>query len=289
MASSLSGRTPAYVAAIGDRNRLLAELRRRGSRGGVIAPHRAMLTGRLTPSLVVSILVIPVLTAVVMALALRPLGSLWGTMLRWLMERTSLPGDVALQGIELGPIFSFAVPYATTLARLPVWSDMVAMSAVCAILLFIAWMLPSRFLPLAYYLRFGVLVQLTAILVFAIRPDSFPYALPPYTASLMEIGAAVLVLMPLVYGCTLFPFDIALWRKLALSLMALGHLAMLVPLQVFIHAYVIHHLSLLVMPTMFFLWGILVHVFVFVAFYGWGMSWPEATPSANRSAGLAPR
>lgn len=248
-----------------------------------------MLTGRLTPSLVVSILVIPVLTAVMMALALRPLGPLWGKVLQWLMELTRLPGEVALRDLALGPIFSFAVPYSTTMARLPVMSDFVLIGAVCGVLLAVAWMLPARFLPLAYYFRFGVLVQLTAILAFAVRPDAFPYALPPYTESLVEIGAAVLVLMPLVYGCTLFPFDIALWRKLTLSVLSLGHLIVLIPLQVFIHAFTIHHLSLLVMPTMFFLWGILVHVFVFVAFYGWGMSWPDTMQRANRPTGTVLR
>jgi len=276
LADSLTGRTPAYVAALGERNRLLAELRRRGSRGGVIPLHRAMLSGRLTPALVLSAVIIPFLLAVLVLLALRPVGDLWVAALSTLQGVLGLPGDVAVHTVPLGRVFSFSIPYLTTAASLPSVREYVTIGAVCAVVMIASWVLPQRFLPVAYYLRFGTLVQLTAFLYFAIRPDFFPYELPAYLESLFEIGAAVLVLVPVVYGLTLYPFDIAIWRKVLLTLAAVVHLAVLVPLQGAIHAYAIHHLSLLVMPSMFFLWGILPHVFVIVSLYGLGMSWPDA-------------
>jgi len=156
--------------------------------------------------------------------------------------------------------------------------------SVCVVAMVSSWLLPSRFLPLAYLLRFGTLVQLTAFLYFAIRPDSFPYELPPYLQSLFEIGSAVLVLVPIVYGFTLYPFDIAIWRKVLLTVGTVAHLAVLIPLQGTIHAFAIYHLSVLVMPSMFFLWGILLHVFVFVSFYGWGMSWPDVKAGERKES-----
>jgi hypothetical protein len=123
-------------------------------------------------------------------------------------------------------------------------------------------------------------VQLTALLDFAVHPGAFPYALPQYGLGFLEAGCAVLAVIPLVLGLTFFPFDIALWRKVALTLLVVAHVAVLLPLQVALHVYVVHHLSLLVMPTMFFIWGILVEIFVFVAFYGWGMSWPDEAHAA---------
>jgi hypothetical protein len=234
-----------------------------------------MSSGRLTPSLVVSTIVIPLLIAVFVMLGLRPIGDRWVEALRVLQDALGLPGEVAAHGVPLGRIFSFTIPYLTTPAALPTIREYAIVGSVCVLAMIASWLLPPRFLPLAYYLRFGTLVQLTAFLYFAIRPDVFPYELPPYTQSLFEIGAAVLVLIPVVYGFTLFPFDIAIWRKVALTLATVVHLAVLVPLQTAIHAYAIYHLSLLVMPPMFFLWGVLLHVFVFVSLYGWGMSWPD--------------
>jgi hypothetical protein len=58
-------------------------------------------------------------------------------------------------------------------------------------------------------------------------------------------------------------------------MLCVGHIAVLIPLQVMVHAFLIHHLSLLVMPALFLLWGILPLLFVFVALYGWAMSWPD--------------
>jgi hypothetical protein len=278
LGSSLTGKTPRQVVAAGDRDRerTLTEVRRRGVRGGVIGTHRSMASGYLTPSLVLSAVIVPLLLAATVVVALGPITDVWRQTLDLLRRALDLPGEVVSRTVSLGGILSFAMPYLSTPANVPGVRENVIVGAVCVLALAVSFALPKRFLPLAYYLRFGTLVQLTTFLYFAIRPDSFPYALPPYLLSLMDLGTAILVVVPLVYGLTLFPFDIALWRKVLLTAMTVLHLAVLLPVQMVLHAYAIHHLSLLVMPPLFFLWGILPHIFVFVSFYGWGMSWPSA-------------
>jgi hypothetical protein len=47
----------------------------------------------------------------------------------------------------------------------------------------------------------------------------------------------------------------------------------LLPLQAAVHAWIIHRGSFLTLPVLFFLFGPLLDVFVYVALYGWGMSW----------------
>ena len=278
MASSLTGKTPRHVVAAGDRDRerTLAEVRRRGVRGGVIGAHRSMASGHLTASLVLSTVIVPLLLAAIVVVALGPIAGIWRQMMEALARALDLPGDVLSRTVSLGGIFSFAMPYLSTPATVPAVRENIIVGAVCVLAIAASFALPKRWLPLAYYLRFGTLVQLTTFLYFAIRPDTFPYALPPYLLSLMDLGTAILVVVPLVYGLTLFPFDIALWRKVLLTATTVLHLAVLLPVQMVLHAYAIHHLSLLVMPPLFFLWGILPHIFVFVSFYGWGMSWPSA-------------
>ena len=278
MGSSLTGKAPRHVVAAADRDRerTLTEVRRRGVRGGVIGTHRSMASGHLTPSLVLSTVIVPLLLAGTVVIALGPVADVWRQAIDFLRGVLNLPGETGVREVSVGGILSFAMPYLTTPATVPGVRENVIVGAVCALALAVSFALPKRFLPLSYYLRFGTLVQLTTFLYFAIRPDVFPYALPPYLLSLMDLGTAVLVVVPLVYGLTLFPFDIALWRKVLLTAMTVLYLAVLLPVQMVLHAYAIHHLSLLVMPPLFFLWGILPHIFVFVSLYGWGMSWSAA-------------
>ena len=270
------------------RGRLLGELRARGSRGGVIGEHRAMVSGRLTPSRVLSMVVVPVLLSALVALSLQPLGDVWRLALERLIPWLGLPGPIGFASATPSALFGFYVPHVTTPAPLPgVWHYW-AVGGICALVLAVSLVLPVRLMPLRYYLRFATLIQLSSILYFAIRPDSFPYALPQYTLGFLQAGCAVLVLVPLVLGLTFYPFDIAVWRKVLLTAMVVGHMAVLLPLQVALHSYVVYHLSLLALPTMFFLWGLLIEVFVFVAFYGWGMSWPDAaraTPALRGGQG----
>lgn len=289
MASSRTGSlTPRSLAALpaGERrSRLLGELRVRGSRGGVIGQHRAMLSGRLTRSRILSMIVAPLLFSTLVVLAFRPLGQVWRWMLERLVTWVGLPGDVAMAPVSLGEVLSFDIPHLTATAPLPDSWHFWVVGGICALVLAVTLVLPERFTPLRYYLRFALLVQLSSILAFAWRPDAFPYGLPGYTLALLQAGCAVLLLVPLVLGLTYFPFDIALWRKVSLVVMTVGHISVLLPLQVAVHAYLIHHLSLLVLPTMFFLWGLLAEVFVFVGFYGWGMSWPDTSRGPLRLRG----
>jgi hypothetical protein len=235
-----------------------------------------MISGRLTRSRLLSMLVLPVLLALLTVLMLRPLGLVWGRLLTGLSSFLQLPGGVGWSSVTIGTLFSVRVPFLTTAAGIPGTTEFALVGGLCAAVLLGSMFLPERFLPLRYFLRFATLVQLTAFLAFAVRPDSFPYLLPQYTLGFLEAGCAVLVLVPLVLGLTYFPFDITLGRKVGLVVLAVGHLAILLPFQVALHAWVVYHLSLLVLPTMFFIWGLLVEVFVFVALYGWAMSWPDA-------------
>ena len=266
----------AALPAAEGRERLLRDVRRRGARGGIIGAHRAMVTGRLTRARVTSMVVIPALLSAGVLAALGPLATAWQALLAWLLPRLGMLEPVATIVVWRRGPFTLTVPYVSATAPLPGTWHFWVVGGVCAVVLAASLVLPARFTPLRYFLRFATLVQLTSVVAFAVAPAAFPYALPQYTIGFLEAGAALLVLTPLVYGLTFFPFDIALWRKVLLTVLTLGHFAVLLPLQVVLHAYVAQHLSLLVLPVLFFLWGLLLEVFAFVAFYGWGMSWSDA-------------
>jgi hypothetical protein len=276
--SSLPPGTPRSVQAVRSRERLLADLRIRGVRGGVIAQHRAMKTVPFTPLRAVTLIVFPILLAALVVVSLPWVADAWTWMFEALRGFLGLPGSVGRQTISIGSYPIADVPYLTTPAGLPTRVQWGVVGLVCAVALLGSLLLSSRLLPLAYYLRFAVLVQGSAFLVFALGGQAFPYLLPQYLLGFTEAGTAVLVLVPLVLGVTYFAFDVTLWQKIGLTALVVAHFAVFLPLQVVLHAFAIHHLSLLVMPTMLFLFGVLLEVFAFVAFYGWGMSWRGREP-----------
>jgi len=284
MATSDPRSTPPYVRLAKSRQGLLAELQRRGARGGVIGPHRAMVTGRLTPWRITSMVLVPLALSAGVVWLLGPLSDVWTQLVTLLQPRLGLAGAVSRETLHVAGGLSVAVPYLTTVARLPVATDYWVVGSICVVAVLVSLLLPQRFLPLAYFLRFAVLLQLTAFLNFTLRPDSFPYDLPRYLQSLFQIGCAVLVLVPLVLGFTYFPFDIALWRKVGLAAMTVAHLAVLIPLLALVHAFLIVRLSLVVMPALFFLWGVIPLLFSFIALYGWAMSWPDVPPRVSLEA-----
>jgi hypothetical protein len=118
-------------------------------------------------------------------------------------------------------------------------------------------------------------VQIISLAYFWFSAPPFEYPLPGYLSGFLATGMAVLVLVPFILGLAFYVFDHSLPRQVALTVLIVGHLAVLLPLQTLMHAWLVHRLSLLVQPTLFFIFGMLVEVLVFVALYGWAMSWPS--------------
>jgi hypothetical protein len=259
------------------------ELRRQGTRGGAIRMHRAMATAPRSPWLLAHVLLVPAAITIGAARAMPALTALWSVALARLHAFLGLPGTVVTEARTPGGVLEVSVPFFTAVAGAPGAAESWVVGVACALALAVSFALPERFMPLVYFLRFATLVQLTAFAYFAFAPGPFPYDLPRYVRSSVELACLELLVVPGVLGLTLFPFGISLWRKVAVTLLVLGHLAVLIPLQVSLHAFLIYHLSLLVMPPLFFLWGVLVHVFIFIALYAWAMSWPAADERRARA------
>jgi hypothetical protein len=187
-----------------------------------------------------------------------------------------LPGEVVTRAWQVGPV-SMDVPIVTAQAGPPDGSDWVLVGIISGLVLAASFTLPIRFLPLAMLFRFGVVAQVSAFIVFWLAPSLFDYALQSYTQGFLKSGAGFLVLVPLALGLIYFPFDVGLRSKVGLTVILAGHLTVLIPLHVLGHIYLMHHLSLLVLPTLVFIFGIVLEVLAFVALYGWGMSWQMGT------------
>ncbi len=259
-------------AELGTLEPWLEALRRRGCCGGCISEHRAL---RHSPSPRKQILGSVLLTTVMLVLWYLSIGGvarLWQAVLEFCRMAVGMGGYTTILAYELGP-FRFEIPYLTFSSGSPDnllwWIGM----ALAAVLVAVSFLTPRRYLPAAYFLRVVAFFQLTAQLFFALWLHHFPYGGAGYVHGMLIAGLMFVSLIPLVLGLTYYMFDFSLGRKVLLTLVMVGHLTIMIPFQYFMHAYVVHHLSLLFMPLMFFIFGLPANVMMFIAFFGWGFSW----------------
>jgi len=253
---------------------VLTDQRARGARGGVIGKHRAMVgldwtAGRIARSVLLS------LAGAISLIALLPsLGRAYTLFYEEVVWWVGLPAGVGTTPYHIGRLLTVEVPYFRLQAPWPSQWHWIVVASLTAIALLLSFLLPARFIPARYFLRFVAMIQTVSLGYFWFATPPFLYPLPGYTSGMMAAGMAVLVLVPIVLGFAFYIFDHDLAGQLLFTVAVIGHIAVLIPIQVLIHAWLSHYLSALVQPTLFFVFGLLLEVLVFVAFYGWAMSWP---------------
>lgn len=147
-----------------------------------------------------------------------------------------------------------------------------------------AWLatrlLPERWMPLTYALRFLCVVQLTSVVFFAVWPGRFPYGVDDFVRTQVCTGFVFLLLIPPVYGMSYLILDFSLWRKLALLLISVTYVGLAAPVQIVTCAILTYFGSLALIPLFYLALGPLVYVSWMVAFYSWGVSWrPRGDPA----------
>jgi len=268
----------------GPGNVAISDLRARGAKGGVIGKHRAMVGLDWTAGRVARSLLLSIAGAVVLVFSLPLLARGYTIFYEEVVWWVGLPAGVGTTPFHVSDVLQINVPYLRLAAPWPERWHWIVVSTLTAIAFLLSFLLPARFLPARYFLRFVAMVQAVSLGYFAFAHPPFLYPLPGYTSGMLAAGMAVLVLVPIVLGFAFYIFDHDLGRQLLFTLGVIGHMAVLLPLQVLIHAWLSHYLSALVQPTLFFVFGLLLEVLVFVAFYGWGMSWtgteiPQTQPT----------
>ena len=258
-------------------SRRTESLSNRGFRGGKIAPHRAMIGLEVSWTLVIDLVALPAIFSTVMFLCLDPLREQWRSFFMAVQRPLDLTGVVATRVVDLG-IAATAVPYFTASAEWPTVVQLQWGWLVVLLLALAGSTLRGRLTPFAYLFRALSVLQLTSQLYFTFASPPFSYGLPEYINGLLVCGVVILLLAPFLVAFTFHIFDFQLWQKCAMALLLLGHLAVLLPLQATVHTWIIQRCSLLALPILFLVFGVLLDVFVYVALYGWGMSWRSGGP-----------
>lgn len=277
---------PAHIPA--QLKQRVEALRDTGHFGGRISPHRALLTIPLRRREFIPALVLAVLILTLYILSLGWVAAGWETLLQWCLDLFGYHEvELANFGFSLGG-YNIYTPYIMLGAGVPSadqWNTAVVLTAS---ILVISMLLPDRFMPLAYLLRALALIHAIAIFYFSYWPQSYPYGLAGYHALMMLAGMAFIAVVPIVFGLTYYIFDVSLLKKLAVTLMTMSYLGLLIPLQYFAHVYLVHTFSLLYMPILFLMFGLMIDVFLLIAFYAWAMSWGgKFHPHVDEHAAIA--
>lgn len=247
-------------------------LRNTGHFGEIISPHRALLTLPLRRNELIPAILLALAVLVVYVLLLHQVAAGWSVILQWCLDL------FGYDKIRLGT-FGFSVagydiytPYVQLGAAVPDAEQWKTGVILIAAVLIVSLFLPDRLKPLAYLMRALALIHAIAVAYFSYWPDLYPYSLAGYHALMMLAGMAFIAVVPVVYGLTYFIFDVSLVNKLALTVASMLYLFIVIPLQYFAHAYLIHEYSLMYMPVLFLMFGVMIDVFLLIAFYAWMMS-----------------
>jgi hypothetical protein len=248
-------------------------LRHHGFSGGLIAKHRALLTLPLKPveGWMAMLLALLLLAGWLMLLRWVNTAWTWGTL--YLSDLLFEGASVKHEVHSLGNLLRIEVPYLDITAGVPdsgVWWMALLLTTLTVLVSFI---IPRRQMPVIYLLRALAFIQTCSLVYFAINPASFPYTVSDYQSGMLMAGLFVISLVPVLLGATYYIFDFGLPKKLLLTIITMFYLSILIPMQYLLHAYLIQKYSMLFMPVLFFFFGLPLDIFVFIAFYAWGMSW----------------
>lgn len=214
------------------------------------------------------------LGGVVLLLAMLPrLGQFWQLVFEWGRDFLAIREPLGDQVWSLPGVGDFTLPVFAVPTPLPGMLELRIAAVVTAAVLGVSLLLPARWIPLRYFLRLLAALETVAIAFFAFSPEPFPYRLQDHLFLVLSAGLVVMGLVPLVLGLTLHVFDLAFWKKTLLTLAILLHLAVFVPAQALVHLWLVRAGSAVLMPVLFLVFGLLLDVLIFVAFYGWALSW----------------
>ncbi len=248
-----------------------AEVRSARARLVQVRPHRAITPLTVTPYLLAQAILLPVILCAVLYWAKPQLFDFWrGCILFW-------SGQLDLN-FGLSALLNDAGQHALMLPRreqeapMP-GAIMLVLTSVVAIAVFaLSFGMKRAKLPLKIPLRIISVVQLIAVVYFWLAPTDFPYSIARHSEDLMTIGYALMLATPLMLAIGYYILNLSLPVKLFHTALILLFMAIMVPHQVLVQAFIMEHLSVLFMPVLYICFGAVFDALVFVALYSWAVS-----------------
>jgi hypothetical protein len=240
--------------------------------GRRIAPHRALHRLEFSPSRLVAMIALPLLFDLAIWRGLGAIARGWAAVFAFGIEKLELAGSVGVREVDFG-LLALRLPAVALDSTAPDTARWVGALALGAVAWIAARLFSDGFSPLRYFLRGAAFVQLTAVVYFLAMPAEFPYGVAQYLDGAFEAAVWTLFVIPWVHALVYYIFDFSILQKAGLTAVTLAFVILVLPLQLLLHAWLLVHGSLVLMPLLFFLFGTWLLMLGCVALYGWAMSW----------------
>ena len=238
----------------------------------MIVPHRAFVKLKPNRAVVFNAAGLTVLMVLLWAFILPWVAMLWTSIL--LFWATRLGFDAAVTSTEYNFLWVHVrLTYLDSASTIPSNDHLALIGLLLAATLLLSKKVAHRVLPLAYVLRAVVLVQAIAVGYFLLNRYGLPHNATDYSVTLLKGSLAFITLVPVILGLTYYILNFGTMRKIALTLIIMAHLTVFAPHHYLLTLYLLHTLSLAVMPVLYQFFGLMMDVTVFIGFYSWGMSW----------------
>ncbi|GLC97367.1 hypothetical protein Tamer19_67760 [Cupriavidus sp. TA19] len=237
-----------------------------------LARHRSRDRLTLSRSTLVGILLVPVAFNLAEWGLSDRLSASWAKVLAFWLDKLHIDGTVVERTTPL-VWFDVTLPYLDVAANAPDSQTWLATFVITLAAGVLAPRINDQYLPLRYFLLFAVFIQVTALLYFAVAPQSFPYTVSGYVDNGIKTSAGFLLLLPWGHALVYYIFDFSWSKKAFLTVLSIAFVVLAVPLQMTLHVYLLSCCSLLMMPLLSFVFGPTMIVFGCIALYGWAMSW----------------
>ncbi len=248
----------------------IQQSRKTSAQGTLIRMHRSMRSIDFTPSIILSIMLLPLLFDFILYANLSSITLFWANIMNFWISRINPHGHLSYMDISLlGQTLFIPVPEVPLAApsHSAVWINLIA----CILIMVITDFLPKKYLPAIYLLRAALVIQFSASIYFFIHPDKVPYDMSNYLYGVMALGFYLLFLISPLLALIYYIFDFAFFNKLVTTLMIIMYFIIALPFQFLLHSLIIG-ISPLFMPVMYLLFGLLLDVLMFVALYSWAMT-----------------
>lgn len=254
--------------------------RRTGARGSFIEPHHSLRSIVLTRSSIMALLLLPLFFELMLWINLDAILGFWDTSLSMWINLLDLPAKVLYKDINILGTISH-VPFPDVASFSPstaaIWYNIVA----CLLIFLVSLLVPSSYMPIAYFIRALVFVQLSASAYFLISGnDAFPYTIGDYISGCLSLGVYLLFITPPVLALIYYIFDFSFWRKTLVTATMLLYFIVFIPFQYLLHTVVLNAWGILFMPVLYLNFGLLVDTLMFIGWYAWAMTAPKASPDA---------
>jgi hypothetical protein len=226
--------------------------------------HRALVQGRLLPwTLLQAVVIAGALMSLVWWLQ-DPLVLWWHHVILFWAGHLGIP--LAASSASAG-LLSWLPQVAATTAPSPALAA--GMAAVVLALYAGSYWMRDEMTPLKYLLRTLCVLQATAIAFFVVVPSLFPYSVPRHVQAMLGAGYILMLASPALLAGGYALLRIPAWQRLAHPLLVLAYFVVLVPHQAVLHAWMLQHFSVLLMPLLYLAFGVVFDMMIFVALYSW--------------------